>query len=87
MRISVLGSAAVAVALVFSTVQVADAATPHYANCTKMHAKYKGGIAKSGARDHRTGGGHAKYKPYVNTTYYKANSSMDRDKDGIACEQ
>jgi hypothetical protein len=66
----------------------ADAArVPVYKNCTAVHQKYKGGIAKNGAKDKRRGGGHAKYKPYVNTALYLANKKMDADKDGIACEQ
>jgi excalibur calcium-binding domain-containing protein len=88
MRISGLSAAAIIAVLLVGTAQAADAATAHhYANCTAMHKVHKGGIAKVGARDHRTGGGHAKYKPYVSTAAYKANTSMDRDKDGIACEQ
>jgi hypothetical protein len=65
----------------------AAAARMHYANCTVVHQHYKGGIAKSGAKDKRANGGHAKYAPDVNTALYNANSSMDRDHDGIACEQ
>ena len=82
-------AAAVVAALVtlLGCVAPASASTPHYRNCTQMHAHYRGGIARSGARDHRVNGGHAKYKPYVNTAYYTANESMDRDKDGVACEQ
>jgi Excalibur calcium-binding domain len=52
-----------------------------------MHTKHKGGTAKVGAHDHRTGGGHAKYKPFVSAAGYKANITLDRDKNGIACEQ
>ncbi|MDX6255959.1 MAG: hypothetical protein QOJ11_2293 [Frankiales bacterium] len=58
-----------------------------YANCTAVHAHYKGGIAKVGAKDKRKSGGHARYKPYVSTALYTANKKMDRDRDGIACEQ
>jgi hypothetical protein len=47
----------------------------------------KGGVAKRGAHDHRTDGGHARYAPHVSTKLYKANSGMDRDHDGVACEQ
>lgn len=34
-----------------------------------------------------TDGGHARYAPHVSTKLYKANSSMDRDHDGVACER
>lgn len=60
-----------------------------YKNCTAVHARYPGGIAKVGAKDKRTGKpkGKGKAKPYVNTALYNANKKMDRDHDGIACEQ
>ena len=67
----------------------ASALTPTivtYKNCTAMHSKYKGGVARAGAHDKRASG-HARYKPYVNTSLYNANKKSDRDKDGIACEQ
>ncbi|MCW2505754.1 MAG: hypothetical protein JWO79_4038 [Actinomycetia bacterium] len=79
---------ALGVAIVAGPPLAAEAASPpHYANCTVVHTHYKGGIAKAGAKDKRPGGGHARYAPYVNTALYNANSSMDRDHDGIACEQ
>lgn len=85
---AVLISAAVTLA---PAVADAAAAPPRFANCTAMHSYrngvYKGGIAKPGAKDKRKGGGHAKYKPYVNAAYYQANVKMDADHDGIACEQ
>ena len=66
----------------------ASAATryPTYKNCTEMHKRYKGGVARAGAKDKRASG-RAKYKPYVNTGLYNANKQSDRDRDGIACEQ
>jgi hypothetical protein len=57
-----------------------------FKNCTAVHAVYKGGIAKPGAKDKRKSG-HAHFKPRVSAALYKANKAMDRDKDGIACEQ
>jgi len=45
MRICVLGAAAVATVGVLGSMRAAEVATPHYANCTNMHAKYKDGIA------------------------------------------
>jgi hypothetical protein len=64
----------------------ADAAPTRYANCTAMHKDYKGGVARPGAQDKRASG-HAKYAPYVNASLYNANARLDRDRDGIACEQ
>jgi hypothetical protein len=66
---------------------VARPGAHHFQNCTDMHRVYKGGVAKRGAHDHRTDGGHARYAPHVSTKLYKANSGMDRDHDGVACEQ
>ena len=83
--------AALAIVLVPATADAAAAAHPasahHFRNCTDMHKTYKGGVARKGAHDHRSGGGHARYAPHVSTALYKANSGMDRDRDGIACEQ
>ena len=64
----------------------ADAAARTFQNCTAMHAVYKGGVAKAGAKDKRANGGKAKYKPYVSTALYNANTKSDRDMDGVACE-
>ena len=58
-----------------------------FANCTEMHKVYKGGVARVGAVDHRTDGGHAQYAPKRDNALYDANKKSDRDNDGIACEQ
>jgi len=78
---------AAAVALTLPAQADAAAAVHHFKNCTDMHRTYKGGVARRGAHDHRAGGGHAKYRPHVSTALYTANKGMDRDHDGIACEQ
>jgi hypothetical protein len=62
-------------------------AVHHFQNCTDMHRVYNGGVARRGAHDQRASGGHARYAPYVSTKLYNANAQMDRDKDGVACEQ
>ena len=60
-------------------------AATHYANCTSLHQHYKYGVAKSAnAAQYQVNTGH--YKPYVSLSLYNANSSLDRDKDGTACE-
>jgi hypothetical protein len=69
----------------------ADAASSTYKNCTALHKKYPHGVGKSGATDKVSGSS----KPVTNftksTKTYKAamkkNKGLDRDKDGIACEQ
>lgn len=83
------GIAAGAPAQAATTATAAPAAVKyvHYANCKALNAKYKHGVGRKGARDHVKG----KTKPvknfYVNTGLYNANTKLDRDKDGVACEK
>lgn len=83
----IIAAIAAACALLVPAVPAGAQAAHHFRNCTAMHHTYKGGVARKGAHDHRAHGGHARYRPYVNTTLYKANAGLDRDHDGIACEQ
>jgi hypothetical protein len=56
-----------------------------YANCDALHKRWQYGVAKSrkaARRQVRTG----HYKPHVSTAGYRANSDLDADKDGTACE-
>lgn len=86
-----LTSAAAAIALCAASpalfAPTAAAATPHYRNCAQLNAHYKHGVGKKGARDKVSG----RTKPVttfaVNNTVYTANRTLDRDKDGIACEK
>jgi hypothetical protein len=59
-----------------------------FTNCTAMHNvyAYRGGVKRPGAVDHRSSG-YARYSPYVGSARYRLNSGLDRDKDGVACEQ
>nr|WP_084552423.1 excalibur calcium-binding domain-containing protein [Bacillus cihuensis] len=50
-----------------------------------MNKDYQGGGAKSSTV--KTKGGKTKYKSFVSKTLYDANSSKDRDHDGITCER
>ena len=65
----------------------AEAAVKTYGNCTQLHRSFAGGVALPGAKDHRSGGGHAKYHPKIDRALYNANHTLDRDHDHIACEQ
>ncbi|MDQ2838509.1 MAG: excalibur calcium-binding domain-containing protein [Actinomycetota bacterium] len=85
--IAVTALTLLAVGLVMPASAQAAAKPRVFKNCTEMHKVYKGGVARSGARDVRRSGGHAKYKPVVNTALYNANKKSDADHDGIACEQ
>lgn len=74
------------VGLIFGSTNNVEAATvKKFKNCTEMNKVYKGGVAKS--KSVKNKGGKTKYKPLVSSALYKANSSKDRDKDGIACER
>jgi Excalibur calcium-binding domain len=63
----------------------ASAATK-YANCTALHRNYyRYGVARSAAAAQKqVNTGH--YKPRVSLAVYRANSTLDADKDGTACE-
>ncbi|MED0665079.1 excalibur calcium-binding domain-containing protein [Bacillus badius] len=63
----------------------ADAAAKAYKNCTELNKTYKGGVAKDAKLQNK--GGKTKFAPTVSAELYKANSKLDRDKDGIACEK
>jgi Excalibur calcium-binding domain len=63
---------------------------PLYKNCTNLNKKYPHGIGKLGARD-RTSGDDPVTNFKRSTRLYRLamsyNRGLDRDKDGIACEQ
>jgi len=73
----------VATSVDYSLALVAAAKT--YANCSELNKVYAGGVALS--RTSVNLGGKTKYAPTVNAGVYRANSSKDRDHDGIACER
>ena len=58
--------------------------TAKFSNCAALNKVYPGGVAKSAKWKNK--GGEIKNKPVVNAKVYNENSSRDRDKDGIACE-
>lgn len=72
-----------AIALAFSGALPAEAAK--YKNCTAVNKVYKGGVAKAAGVVNK--GGKTKHEPKVDAKLYKTLKSMDRDKDGIACEK
>lgn len=54
-----------------------------YANCTELRKDYRGGVARHGAVNQ---GGRSRYVPHYDDALYAANTTSDRDKDGVACE-
>jgi hypothetical protein len=77
-------------ALTFAGAPAADAARSvqsvrSYSNCDELHRRWQYGVAKSrkaARKQVRTG----HYKPHVSRAGYRANSNLDADKDGTACE-
>lgn len=76
--------------LVPSVAPAAEAAyaPTKYKNCTELNKKYPNGVGKKGAKDKVSG----KTRPVTNfrvdTALYNAQpKTLDRDKDGIACER
>jgi hypothetical protein len=67
------------------SVAPSGAAAQKFKNCTAMHPKYPGGVARPGGHQ-KPGQPKLRKKPKVSAPLYNANSSLDRDKDGIACE-
>lgn len=58
-----------------------------FANCTDMHRTYPHGVARVGGVDLVKGKPRSPQPAYyVSTELYDANSSMDGDHDGVACE-
>jgi hypothetical protein len=84
---TIIRAAAVAIAMSLLSAQPGlSAAMPSKAfkNCTELRKTYPGGVAKSKSSTNK--GGKIKKKPAVNAKVYASNKQMDRDGDGIACE-
>jgi hypothetical protein len=56
-----------------------------YRNCTALNKRYPHGVGRWGARDHTSGTPVTTFKR--SNRLYRQNRSLDRDKDGIACEK
>lgn len=82
-----LGAAVTTVALaatVTVTASPAEAAQ-HFSNCTELNQSYPHGVGRPGAVDQTSGAPVTAFKR--DRALYEANKGLDRDKDGIACEQ
>ena len=61
------------------------AAAPSFDNCNQMHRRWQYGVAQSQKGGPPSGPtGH--YRSRVSRSGYRANSSLDADNDGTACE-
>jgi hypothetical protein len=64
----------------------ADAAMRRFSNCAALNNVYPHGVARAGARDQTKGEPVTNFT--VNNALYAAQpKTLDRDKDGIACEK
>lgn len=86
-----VAAAAAAAPLVAATAPAAEAApTAAYRNCAQLNRVYPHGVGKKGAVDKANGGrkAHPVRNFKVDTRLYNSLSkSLDRDRDGIACEK
>jgi hypothetical protein len=87
LRSGLLAAAATG-ALVLSGVAPATAQT-NYANCTALHRDFKHGVAKSykaAKKQVRQGYGMPAHGKHARKVYWANYKSLDRDRDGTACE-
>lgn len=89
---SVIATASLAVsglAVTVVTATPADAARIKYSNCDSLHRDFKHGVSKSRAaamKQVRDGYGRPAYGPRAKRIYKANFRSLDRDRDGTACE-
>jgi hypothetical protein len=60
-----------------------------FKNCTELNKVYVGGISEKKTSTNKNKAGvlqESKNIPKVSSKIYKENKGLDRDKDGIACE-
>ena len=78
--------AALAVIVAGVSATASSASVAAYPNCKALNRTYPHGVGRVGARDHTKSG-----DPVTNfrrsNLFYRQNSGLDRDKDGIACEK
>ncbi|MDP9795590.1 hypothetical protein J2S43_004102 [Catenuloplanes nepalensis] len=80
--------AAPALALLAAPAQAeAPKKPPVYKNCAAMNAAHPHGVARYGSIDKVRGKTKPVTKFKVMTAVYLANTHLDRDKDGVACEK
>lgn len=69
----------------FGNQDTSSAAPVFYKNCVELNKKYKNGVASTTLYKNKGVG--PIEKPAVSSATYKKNISLDKDKDGIACER
>ena len=94
LRISSRGIALAAVAATCAAAPIPAAfggSSSLWANCTAVHTKYAHGVGRANAHD-RTRSGTNPVTNFVRSTRLynlamRVNRDLDRDRDGVACEQ
>jgi hypothetical protein len=80
----------VATLFLISSVHIAYAIPEKkFKNCTSLNKEYPGGVAEKATSVNKNKAGvlqESKQVPKVSSKVYKENKGLDRDKDGIACE-
>ena len=69
--------------------QARDAGT-YYSSCTKLHVRFKHGVAKgpvAAQKQVNQGYGRPAYGTYAKKVYWANYKRLDRDRDGTACER
>ena len=80
------------VSILLSTLVIQSAqALPEkkFKNCTALNKEYPGGVAEKATSVNKNKAGvlqESKNTPKASSKIYKENKGLDRDKDGIACE-
>ena len=80
-----LRTAATVAAAMFAGIAGTANAAKTYSNCTALNRDYPHGVGRPGAHDSTSGTPVTNFKR--SKALYRANSSSDRDGDGIACEK
>jgi Spy/CpxP family protein refolding chaperone len=88
---ALLGAGALALGVTLAPASAHGTAPYLWKNCTHVHTKYRHGVGKLRAHDHTRSGTNPVTNFYRSTRLYNTavryNSDLDRDRDGVACEQ
>lgn len=87
--VAVLATAALTSPLLGAITSTADASGYYYSSCSRLHVKYRHGVAKSyaaGTYQVRKGYGRPASGPTARKVYWENYKRLDRDRDGTACE-
>lgn len=87
MRLFITGLAAALTLAWVTPSHASQLASTRYPSCADLLAKYPNGVAESKVRA-RAAQREGFARPHVSSTLYQTNSArLDRDKDGVMCEQ